>query len=119
MRRIRPSELPADALDRDVLARFCVEARRLGGERIGRIIVYGSMARGEAGPDSDLDIWVDWNGREAEGRHLLGDLAAALFVETGLMVGVHVVDPSHARRLEEMEAPFYRNVQREGLLVEG
>lgn len=77
------------------------------------------MARGEAGPESDLDLWVDWGGDEHEGRRLLGDLAADLFLETGLLVSVHVVDPDHEQRLREMDATFYRNVQREGLLVEG
>ncbi len=118
VRHILPEQLPADATAREVLGRFCREAHRRAPGRVERVIVYGSMARGEAGPGSDLDLWVDWNGDEHEGRRILGDLGADLFLETGLLVSVHVVDAEHRRRLRELNASFYQCVQREGLLVE-
>lgn len=116
MRHIRPDELPADGRARRVLARFCQEAHRLAPDRIGRIIVYGSMARGDAGPESDLDLWVDWNGDEAEGWDVLGQLAADLFLETGLIVSVHVVGAKHRERMRD--SLFYGAVQQEGAIVE-
>ena len=119
VRHIRPEELPAGRLARDVLGTFTREARRLAGDRVERIVVYGSMARGDSGPESDLDIWVDWNGDEAEGRAILSTLGADLFVETGLIVSVHVVSAERRRRLEAWQTGFFRNVQAEGLVVEG
>lgn len=119
MRHIRADELHAGPLVKEVLARFCRDARQLAPDQVRQIIVYGSIARGDAGPDSDLDIWVDWEGPEPEGRDALMDLAARLFVETGVLVSVHVVDADHRERLRAMDAMFYRNVQREGVVVEG
>lgn len=117
MRRIRPKDLP-EPRAREVLQRFCTQAHRRAAGRVQQIIVYGSMARGDASRDSDLDLWVDWQGDEAAGRQILGGLAGEIFADTGLLISVHVVDASHRRRLESWSTGFFRNVQREGLLVD-
>ncbi|HJH25577.1 MAG TPA: hypothetical protein C5S37_02130 [Methanophagales archaeon] len=36
-------------------------------DKIDSIILFGSVARGEAKEDSDIDILVIWKGDEAEG----------------------------------------------------
>lgn len=118
MRHIRPQDLPADAGAREALGRFCREARELAGARLGSIILFGSMARGDASQYSDVDVWVDWNGPEAEGQAMLLDLAGRLFFETGVLVSPHVVSPSHRARLASWNTAFYRNVQAEGLVVD-
>ena len=43
--------------------------------RIESIILFGSVARGEAKEDSDIDILVVWKGDEAEGWRVLTGLA--------------------------------------------
>ena len=118
MRHIRPEELPARPLARDVLHRFVHETRRLAGDRVRRIIVYGSMARGDAGPESDLDVWVDWQGEEDDAWVLLGQLAGRLFLETGLLLSIHPVSPPHLRLLQDWNNSFYQAVEREGLIVD-
>jgi uncharacterized protein len=41
-----------------VLTRFCAALRAAYGERLERIVLYGSRARGEHRPDSDYDVAV-------------------------------------------------------------
>ncbi len=41
-----------------VLARFRAAVGELYGERIERVVLYGSRARGDANPDSDYDVAV-------------------------------------------------------------
>jgi predicted nucleotidyltransferase len=43
----------------DVRSRLGQEAERLRSRGIAHAAVFGSVARGEAGPDSDVDILVD------------------------------------------------------------
>ena len=41
-----------------VLARFRQKLDALYGDRLARVVLFGSRARGDAGPDSDYDVAV-------------------------------------------------------------
>lgn len=62
-------------------------ARRFGVSRLG---LFGSQARREARPDSDVDLYVEFSG-----GHLTFDNAFALreFLSTGLGVPIDLVTP--------------------------
>ena len=44
--------------DNPVLAKFRGALRQMYGERLERVVLYGSRARGDAGVDSDYDVAV-------------------------------------------------------------
>ena len=44
----------------EVLRRLSADRKELGGYGVKSIAVFGSVARGEAGPDSDIDILVEF-----------------------------------------------------------
>jgi uncharacterized protein (UPF0332 family)/predicted nucleotidyltransferase len=75
----------ADPAADPVLRRFCAALEAIYGERIERIVLFGSRARGEAHRESDYDIAVflreltDWR---AEQRRLM-DLKLQLIDATG------------------------------------
>ena len=48
----------ATTRDNPILAKFRAALNELYGERIERVVLYGSRARGDAKPDSDYDIAV-------------------------------------------------------------
>jgi uncharacterized protein (UPF0332 family)/predicted nucleotidyltransferase len=75
----------ADPTADPVLRRFCAAVEAIYGDRIERIVLFGSRARGEAHRESDYDIAVflrDLTDRRAE-RRRLGDLVSDLREETG------------------------------------
>ena len=47
-----------------VLLNFRAALEKMYGERIDRVVLYGSQARGDASPDSDYDVAVFLNGVE-------------------------------------------------------
>jgi uncharacterized protein len=56
--------LPVSLRDDPILARFSTAVREAYGDRLERIVLFGSRARGDHRPDSDYDIAVfirgDW-----------------------------------------------------------
>jgi predicted nucleotidyltransferase len=44
-------------------------------DKIDRIILFGSVVRGDAREDSDIDILVIWKGDKVEGWDVLEDIA--------------------------------------------
>lgn len=86
------------------------------GERFAGLQLYGSYARGEAGPESDVDLLVLLHGevdRWAEIGRLV-ELAYDLEVETGAVLSLH---PRSVRDFRTAASPFLRSVRREGLVA--
>ena len=74
-------ELPTDP----VLAHFRTAVDETYGDRLERVVLFGSRARGQAQPDSDYDIAVflrDLQDREAE-MNRLADIATDILYQDG------------------------------------
>ena len=71
-----------------VLQKFRAAIAEIYGERIERVVLYGSRARGDAKPDSDYDIAVflkDLSNRWQEVRRIV-DIEFAILDDTGAVV---------------------------------
>lgn len=80
--------MPAAAIDDPILKRFRAELNALYGDRIERVVLFGSRARGNAREDSDYDLAVFlhhltdyW--READ---RIVDLETDILLDTGAMI---------------------------------
>jgi uncharacterized protein len=72
-------------LNDPVLMRFRGAVTEIYGDRVERVVLFGSRARGEAQPDSDYDVAVFLRGmadRFAE-MNRLADLTTRILEETG------------------------------------
>lgn len=71
-----------------ILARFRQALAEVYGDRLARVVLYGSRARGDARPDSDYDIAVFLKGptrlwRESE---RLADLETTILYDSGAII---------------------------------
>jgi len=74
--------------DDPVLKKFLAAVAEIYGDRVERMVLFGSRARGDAREDSDYDVAVflrDMGDRFAE-MDRLADLSTALLDETGEFV---------------------------------
>ena len=72
-------------VDDPILKRFRTALEEVYGERLERVVLYGSRARGDARPDSDYDVAVflrDMPDRVAE-LYRLADLSTAILEDGG------------------------------------
>lgn len=103
------------ALDDPILKRFHTTVSEIYGDRLERVVLYGSRARGDAQPDSDYDIAVflhdiDTSNYIAE-AYRLADLATEILHDTGEFV--HAM-PFLAGAYNE-RTPLMHEVRREGI----
>jgi predicted nucleotidyltransferase len=84
------------------------------GSRFRGAVLYGSEARGEAGPDSDIDILVLLEGPVDIGADNRAGIAATypLILRSGRVIDVAPVD---VRAYDKGIVAMYRNAKQEGV----
>ena len=98
-----------------VLVRFRTALAEIYGDRLDRVILYGSRARDDARADSDYDVAVFLRGMNDLGveLHRLARLESALIEATGAVV--HAM-PCRADAYDE-RTPLMREIRREGIAL--
>ena len=103
--------------EQKAVERFATTLRERWGSEIIEIHLFGSKARGDAGPESDVDLLVvtertDWRLKDEIGR-----VATKILLAEGIYLSIKVLGKSLYQRLVALEAPFIKNVLREGASV--
>ncbi len=95
-----------------LIGRVKAHLKKIYGDGIKKVILYGSCARGEATKDSDIDVLVlvDESLNPFEVRESLSDLLFDILLEEGEHVSVIVVPE---RFYDIYNSPFILNVKRE------
>lgn len=96
------------------LEEFKKEIRKLYGERLKNVILYGSWARGDATEESDIDLVVILEGKVIPGREIdrMIDIITEINLKHGLLISVYPVSEEDYRTIN---SPLLMNVRREGM----
>jgi len=83
-----PADLEPRLADDPVLIRFRAALDALYGERLERVVLFGSRARGDHREDSDYDIavFIDSPGPLTEELDRLAEVTTELLDETGAVI---------------------------------
>ncbi|MEA1870520.1 MAG: nucleotidyltransferase domain-containing protein, partial [Euryarchaeota archaeon] len=80
---------------RQLVTRINNHLTNLNGEKIKKVILYGSYARGEATKDSDIDVLVVVDDSlDSEVRRSLSDIIFDILLEKGELISVVAVPES-------------------------
>lgn len=98
---------------RSVLQEFSCALRERYGPRFIGLWLYGSHARGETHPDSDVDLLLILQDVSRPSREIdrIADLIADVNIRHGVLLSVL---PVTERMLKTGDGPFWRNVRRDG-----
>jgi uncharacterized protein len=86
------------------------------GERLVRMVLYGSRARGDAEPGSDIDVLIVLAGTVDPGEEIsrTGGVIAELSLQFGEVISCVFMEEE---RFMYRGGPFLRNVRKEGIPV--
>ena len=102
---------------RDVARRFAEDIKKYLGESVREVILFGSVARGDYGENSDVDILiiVDENAWEAQKK--ASDIAVNYLLKYGIYVSAKVLSLKEFELMKNLNTAFYRNIRQEGVSI--
>jgi len=109
---LRQNELKA-------LEEFTERLKRALKESLEEIWFFGSKARGDFEPDSDLDVLVildRWDWKLVEQVSLTG---ARVSYEYDVLINTHSLSKERWEEMERFKATLWREIQRDGVLLMG
>jgi predicted nucleotidyltransferase len=109
---------PQDVLPKRLSRALGDDAGRLRGRvgtRVRGLRPFGSWARGEANPSSDVDVWVLVDVLDAESRNDPFEAAEETLLEHGVDLMPTVMDLSEWESLLGRERRIALDIEREGL----
>jgi len=85
-------------------------------DKLVKVILYGSQARGEAKADSDIDLLIILKDPVNSGEKIdrTGEFTSDFCLEHDVVISRAFVSLS---QFNQESLPFFRNVHREGILV--
>ncbi len=110
------TKLSAQALPIALLPQLRHYLYQLYGKRLVDVVLFGSYARGDAIPGSDIDVLVVLQGPVRPGEEIarVGDFTADLSLEHNAVISCTFVS---AERFRTEKSPLFLNIHREGIRI--
>lgn len=106
---------------RSILADVKIEVLKLFGKRLRQLILYGSYARNEQEPDSDIDIMLLVDESDSALRkytYQIANIMTNLSLKHNIFISI--TEETFKRYYEYLDVlPFYRNIYNEGIEIYG
>ena len=83
------------------------------------ITLFGSVARGEAAGESDIDVLVVSKEERVSFRKKLIDIMYPIMLKYGAYISIKTLTPKEFASLKEIGSPFIKNITKEGAVLYG
>jgi uncharacterized protein len=99
-----------------ILLQLRSQFETLYGDRLVQMLLFGSQARGDAEPDSDIDVLVVLQGAVNPGEEIekTGKIVAGLSLENDAVISCLFMDEY---RFINRNGPLLRNIRKEGIVL--
>lgn len=102
---------PGVSAHRATFQRFLEELRQTLGDRVEAVILFGSVARGEEGEGSDVDVLIIV---EDEGvREEVFEVSYRIMLDTDIYISPKVISSEEFRRMGRSDSPFLQAIEPE------
>ncbi len=106
---------------KDIIYKFSQDLKSLFGDKLSKVIVYGSYARGDYDNNSDIDVMILVRLTEEEIKqymNFVSDCAFEYLMEYGVDISPVIKNEEHFEYWMN-NLPYYRNIHEEGIVLNG
>ena len=104
-------------MENDLIKKFRNEIISKYQNKIYKIILFGSYARGDYKIDSDVDLLIVWQGDRNSGAEKIEDVAYEYLLEKGVYFSIKVLTVEQYNDLSIKGSPFIKNIEEEGVVL--
>ncbi len=101
--------------DSEAAASFLQQLHQRHPGRILETVLFGSKARGDSHPGSDIDILVVVDSEDWRFHHDISTLAAGISLEFDVLISPRVIGRERWKQRGERGSILYRNIVAEGI----
>jgi len=83
--------------------------------RLVEVYLFGSKARGDFTPDSDLDLLIVLEADDWETKDKVRFVAADVSLEYDVLINTHILSRARWEEMARQQATLWREVQRDGV----
>ena len=105
----------------DIVLEFATDLKTILGQNLSKIILYGSYARGDFRPDSDVDIMILLDLSDLDLKKYSKELSYMTYdfnLDNDIDIKPIAKSESHFKKWV-VNYPFYENVNKEGVVLYG
>ena len=117
---VNPSCFPeVDAIRERTLQELIARLRELEGDNLIRVILYGSVARGDAREDSDTDVFILLRNENIANGERICDITTDIDMWTGecrTHITPNIIDLK-AYKYEMQFGGFFKNLDKDGIVL--
>jgi predicted nucleotidyltransferase len=101
---------------KNILMQLRSHFEQLYGDRLTQMVLYGSQARGDADPDSDIDVLVVLKAPVQAGEEIDRTLliVADLSLQNDEVISCQFMNEE---KFTNYQSPLLRNIRKEGILI--
>ena len=99
------------------LEEFVRRAKEKYGDKIEKIILFGSYARGEAKRESDIDVLVITKRKDLALERNIIDLSFEILIEFSVDVSPKVYSREEVDAERKLKSPFILEIEQEGVAL--
>lgn len=101
---------------KNILTQLRSHFEQLYGDRLTQMVLYGSQARGDADPDSDIDVLVVLKAPVQAGEEIDRTLqiVAHLSLQNDRVISCQFMNEE---KFTNYQSPLLRNIRKEGILI--
>lgn len=81
------------------------------------ITLYGSQARGDAHPESDIDLFLVVQDNTPTLREAFHDLAWQVQFKHDMVISDIIRSQEQAHQMQAQRFPYYQNIEKEGIVL--
>jgi predicted nucleotidyltransferase len=103
--------------ENDALQAFIQRLLTELGEQAQQVILFGSKARGDSAPDSDIDVLILADEENRQVRKTISKISSQIGLDYDVCLGALLIANKRWRQMSSERFSLCRNVERDGVLL--
>ena len=99
----------------DAVSEYISRLQRVLGQKLIGLWLFGSKARGELSPDSDIDLLIILTTAQSETRWLIWGLGSDVSLEYDVLLNAHIIDATRWDDERRYRGTLWREIERDGV----